>query len=294
MSAAPVDVPIGARGGLLRESFAAASHEWATRIGLILVAAVVTVALLGPFLAPHSQSEFVGLPFAPPSEEAKLGTDTLGRDVLSRTLGGGRSLLWMPLLASALAIGLGTLLGVVAAYVRPALDGLIMRTIDLVLAFPMIVLVLLVVSVVGPRMWLVVLMVGLGLTPGVARVSRGATQTVARHEFIEAAEAMGVSRRRIVVHEILPNISTPLLVEAGIRFAWSIGIIAGISFLGFGMQPPASDWGLMINENHEAVQIQPYAVIVPATCVVLLAIGSNLIAEGLARTIAGVDRASEG
>jgi peptide/nickel transport system permease protein len=124
----------------------------------------------------------------------------------------------------------------------------------------------------------------------VARVVRGITSDIVHREFIESAELIGLPRRQIMLKEILPNVTTPLMVEYGLRLTWSIALIAAISFLGFGIQPPHADWGLMINENRNVLTLQPWAVIVPAVCIALFAIGTNLIAAGIARAIAGVDR----
>jgi len=126
--------------------------------------------------------------------------------------------------------------------------------------------------------------------PGVARVTRGITVEVATRDFVKAAQVLGVSRRRILVREILPNLMTPLLVEYTLRLTWAIAAIAAISFLGFGVQPPDTDWGLMINQNRNGLTIQPWAVVVPILCIAAFTIGTNSIGEGMSRAIAGVDR----
>ena len=169
-----------------------------------------------------------------------------------------------------------------------------MRLLDVVLAFPQIVLTLLFVSVFGPRLWLIVLMVGIGHAPRIARVTRAAALEVAQRDFVHAAEALGMARRKILFDEILPNITSPLLVEFGLRLTYSIGLIAALSFLGFGMQPPAADWGLMINENRIGITVQPWAVLVPVLLIGILTIGTNLVADGLGRAFIGIDRDTGG
>ena len=134
-----------------------------------------------------------------------------------------------------------------------------MRGNDVLLSFPAIIFVLLVVSAIGPKLWLIVLTVGLTHAPRVARVMRGAGQEVVERDFIKAAEVVGEKRWRIVFGELLPNVTSPLLVEIGLRMTYSIGIVAAVSFLGFGLQPPTADWGLMINENRLAIAVQPWA-----------------------------------
>ena len=229
-------------------------------------------------------------PFAKPSDVAKLGGDVLGRDVLSRVLYGGRSVLILSFIATAIGMVIGVSLGLFAGYARAAVDDVIMRLLDVFLAFPQIVLVLLLVSVLGPRLWLIVLTVGLSHAPRIARVARGSTLEVKERDFVKAAESLGVSRIKIAFGEILPNITSPLLVEFGLRLTYSIGLIAALSFLGFGMQPPACDWGLMINENRIGLVIQPYSVFVPVALIAILTIGVNLATDGVARAMIGIER----
>jgi peptide/nickel transport system permease protein len=189
-----------------------------------------------------------------------------------------------------LGLVVGVSLGLIAGYGRRWVDETLMRILDVVLAFPSIVLALLFVSVFGPRLWLIVLLVGLSHAPRIARVTRVAAMEVAQRDFVRAAEALGVSRTRILGAEILPNITSPLLVEFGLRLTYSIGIIAALSFLGFGLQPPAADWGLMINENRIGITVQPYAVAVPVMLIGILTIATNMIADGVARALVGIDR----
>jgi peptide/nickel transport system permease protein len=261
-----------------------------TRIGVGLLLVIVLLALVGPLVAPRPPDAVVGLPAAGPSGSFPLGTDYLGHDVLSRVLWGGRSVLWMAFSAATLGVVVGAAIGVLAAYTRKIADDLLMRGMDVILAFPQVVFVLLFVSLLGPKLGLIVVLVAVAWVPQVARVVRGITSDIVHREFIESAELIGLPRRQVMLKEILPNVTTPLMVEYGLRLTWSIALIAAISFLGFGIQPPNADWGLMINENRNVLTLQPWAVIVPAVCIALFAIGTNLIAEGIARAIAGVDR----
>jgi peptide/nickel transport system permease protein len=261
-----------------------------TKIGVALVLLLVGVALIGPLFAPHSPSEFAGAPFSSPSAAAKLGTDNLGRDVLSRFLWGGRSILGLSLAATAIGLLLGVAIGLVAAYARSILDDVLMRGMDVILAFPSIVLALVAVATVGPKLWLIVLAVGITTMPRVARVTRGASLEVVERDFVRAAEAIGVKHRRILFGEILPNITSPLMVEASLRLTYAIGLIAGLSFLRFGVQQPNADWGLMINENRVALSTQPWGVLLPVIAIALLTIGTSLIGDGLSRASAGIDR----
>jgi peptide/nickel transport system permease protein len=261
-----------------------------TRIGVGIVALIVAIAVIGPLLAPHSPTEFVAPPNSGPSGTAVFGADALGRDVFSRFLHGGLTVLWLSAAATLLGVVAGVIVGLVAAYARNWLDDVLMRANDVILAFPQIVLVLLAVSAIGPKLWLIVVTVGITHAPRVARVMRGAAQEVVERDFIKAAEAVGERRSRIVFGELLPNVTSPLLVEIGLRMTYSIGLVAAISFLGFGLQPPTADWGLMINENRLSITVQPWAVLLPILAIGLLTVGTNLITDGIARAAIGIDR----
>jgi peptide/nickel transport system permease protein len=264
-----------------------------TRVGVVIVALLVLVALVGPLVAPYSPTEFVGIPNSAPSGDAIFGTDALGRDVLSRFLYGGRTVLWLSAAATLLGMVVGVAVGLIAAYSRNWLDDVLMRANDVLLAFPQIIFVLLAVSALGPKLWLIVLTVGLTHAPRVARVIRGAALEIVERDFVKSAEVVGEKRWRIVFGEVLPNVTSPLLVETGLRMTYSIGLVAGISFLGFGLQPPDADWGLMINENRLSITVQPWAVLLPVIAIGLLTIGTNLITDGLSRALAGIDRRAD-
>jgi peptide/nickel transport system permease protein len=261
-----------------------------TKIGLALVLLLVGCALIGPLFAPAEPAEFVAAPFAEPSDAALLGTDNLGRDVLSRFLWGGRSVLALALLSTVLGVSLGVAVGLVAAYARNVLDDVLMRAMDVILAFPQIVLALVAVATVGPKLWLLVLVVGITTAPRVARVVRGAALDVVERDFVRAAEGIGVSRTKILFGEVLPNVTSPLVVEASLRLTFSIALISALSFLGFGLQPPAADWGLMINENRLGLEIQPWGVVLPVIAIGLLTIGTSLIGDGFSRAAIGIER----
>jgi peptide/nickel transport system permease protein len=277
------------RAGLLRRSLKV-RRTW---IGLLLVGVVVLLALAGPLLAPHSPTTFVAAPFSPPAPGQLFGTDNLGRDVLSRFLSGGRTLLALSVVATAIGVGGGAAVGVVAAYRRGWIDETLMRIGDIALAFPQIVLALLFLSIVGPKLWLLVVMVAVGHLPRVARVVRGAALTVIERDFVKAAEAVGISRWRISLGEIVPNITGTLAVEFGLRLTYSIGLVAALSFLGLGLQPPTADWGLMINENRIALTVQPWPVLLPVMAIAVLTVGTNLVTDGMARASVGIDRGVE-
>jgi peptide/nickel transport system permease protein len=261
-----------------------------TKVGLAMFLALFAIAVFGRFVAPYAPTEFVGPPFSLPSSAYKLGTDFLGRDVLTRVLYGGLSVFVLGIAATVIGIVLGVSLGLVSGYARRWVDESIMRMLDVVLAFPSIVLTMLFVSILGPKLWLIVLMVGISHMPRIARVTRAATVELVARDFVKAAAAVGVPRRKILLYEVLPNISSPLLVEFGLRLTYSIIMIAALSFIGFGMQPPSADWGLMINENRIGITVQPWAVVAPVILIGALTVSTNLMADGLARAMMGIDR----
>ncbi|MPS48302.1 ABC transporter permease [Methylobacillus sp.] len=257
-------------------------------LGLALSTGILLLALAGPWLAPYSPLDLVGPRYGPPDAKALLGYDYLGHDVWSRLLCGGVSLVWMSIAASAIALTLGALIGMIAGFFRGRIDQIIIWWSDVFLAFPNLILILLVVAMLGRDPWLIVLIVSIAFLPGVIRLSRSITLGIAQQEYIEVTTMMGYSTYRILLREILPNISMPLLIHLGTMLSWAVGILAGLSFLGYGVEPPAADWGLMVNENRAGLQIQPYAVLAPATLIALFALGTNLLAEGLGRAQSGI------
>ncbi len=261
-----------------------------TRVGLVITVLIVLLAVFGPLLAPHSPTQLVGPSFAAPSASSPLGTDYVGEDVLSRVMAGGRFVLWMAVAAGLIGTIGGATLGIVAGYGRKWVDEAIMRSLDVLLAIPVLVFALLFISMLGSSPALIVVLVGISWMPTVARTVRAATLEIGRREFIEAAEVIGTPRRQILVHDILPNLMTIILVELGLRIAWSIALVSAISFLGFGISPPHADWGLMINENSIGLAVQPWAVVAPVICIALFSIGVSLLADGLGQAVSGIDR----
>jgi len=261
-----------------------------TQIGVGLLLLILAVVLLGPRVAPHDPNAFVGIPSSLGVPGALFGTDHIGQDVWSRFLSGGFTILSLAAIATALGLILGIAVGLVAAYSRNFLDDVLMRIMDVILAFPQIMLALVAIATVGPNPVTIILAVGLTTMPRVARVTRGASQPVVERDFVAAAEAIGVPRYRILLSEIFPNILSPLLVEASLRLTYAIGVIAALAFLGFTAHPGAADWGLMIQENYIALTVQPWGVILPVAAIALLTISTGLIGDGIARASAGIDR----
>jgi len=251
------------------------------RVGGLITLAVVLFAVLGPFFAPYGENEVVGPPF---SSQGVLGTDYLGQDVLSRLMYGGAQLLVICVLGTVLSMVLGTLLGVGAAYAGGWWDEVVMRFNDMMLAFPQLLLALVVLTAVSqPQAWMIVVLVGLSNAPRTARIARGVAIGIVSRDFVHAAEALGEKRTRVVVAEVLPNMSAPLLAEAGLRLTFSIILVAGLGFLGFTTDPGAANWGQMISENRLALATQPWAVLAPVLVIGVFTVGTNLMADGIAQ-----------
>jgi peptide/nickel transport system permease protein len=278
--------PPGRGSNLIRRSL----RLGRTRVGLALVGILVLIAIFGPLIAPHAADEFVARPFSAPGTGGVLGTDYLGQDVLSRFLYGGLNILILAIVSTAIGLVAGLAIGLVAAYSRNWLDDVLMRAMDVIMAFPQIMLALVAVSLVGPKNWVTITAIALTTAPRVARVARGAAQPVVERDFIGATEAMGMSRVRIISGELFPNILGPMMVEASLRLTYSIAVIAALAFLGLSNDPNGPNWGTMIQQNQGALATQPWGALLPILAIALLTMGTGLIGDGIARTAAGIDR----
>jgi peptide/nickel transport system permease protein len=254
-------------------------------IGCGILAFVLLVAFVGPYLAPHSPTVPVGPSLSGPSSKALLGTDFLGRDVLSRVLYGGRSVIGLALAATALAYAIGLTIGLVAGYSRSLVDPLLMRSVDVMLAFPPLLFLLVLIAGAGSSVAVLILGVAIIQAPAISRIVRTATLEVSVRGYVEAAVARGERPIPVVVREVLPNILAPVLVDAGLRFTFSILIVASVNFLGLGLQPPSSNWALMISENRQYISLNWLSVVVPAAMIALLTIGVNLTGDAIARSL---------
>jgi len=263
-------------------------------VGLVLVGVVTVIALAGPLLAPFSPTMLVGAPFGAPGGGHLLGLEYVGRDTLARVLDGGIRILPLAAIATAGGVGLGAFLGISAGYRGGAYDEIVMRTLDVLLAVPQIILALLLVSLAGASPLLVGTAVVLIHAPQVARVARAATLRAAQEDFVRYSQALSDPPLRIMLNDVLPSVAGPLLVESALRLTYSIGIIASLNFLGLGTRPPFPDWGAMINENRIGIDQNPWPVVVPVALVAVLTIGASLFADALARVTAGLELGSEG
>jgi peptide/nickel transport system permease protein len=249
--------------------------------GFLVTLLVVLFVIVAPFLSPYGENETAGAPYA---KDGVFGTDYLGQDVLSRVMHGGQEVLVISVLATLLGMVLGILIGVVAAYAGGWWDEVIMRLNDVLLAFPQILLALVVLTALqNPSAWVIVVLVGASHAPRVARVARGVALGIVSRDFVVAAEALGERRSRVILAEVLPNMTGPLLAEAGLRLTYSIGLVAALGFLGFAADPGAANWGQMMNENRLGLSTQPWSVVAPVMMIAIFTIATNLMADGLAQ-----------
>ena len=254
-------------------------------VGFALLLLVLGIALFGPFFAPHGPSEPIGIPFEGSSGEALLGYDGLGRDVLSRVLWGGRSVLALAGLATLIAYLAGGLIGLLAGYSRSHVDPLLMRGVDVLISIPALLFILVLITGAGTSKAVLVASVAAVQAPLIARIIRTATLEQSVRGFVEAAVARGEGTFAVLRREILPNIVAPIAADVGLRFTYSIILVASVNFFGLGLQPPAADWALIISENREGLTLNPWVILVPAAMIALLTISLNLVGDAIARSL---------
>lgn len=254
-------------------------------IGLTLLLLIVLTALIGPLLAPNDPIAPLAAPGQPPGPGLPLGADQLGRDVLSRLLHGGLSVLWIASAATLLSYLAAATVGLIAGYTRSIVDPLLMRAVDVLLAFPALLILLLLVGGLGPKVEVLIIGIVFVQLPAIARVIRTTTLEASTRGYVEAAVARGERMPAVLVREVLPNILPIVLADFGIRFGASIILVASVNYLGLGLAPPASDWGLMTSENRSYISINIWSVLAPAIMLALLTISVNLVADAYVRSL---------
>ena len=252
-------------------------------IGFALVALVVLVAILAPVFIPADAATRMQMTarLKPPSEAHWLGTDQLGRDLLFRVMLGARTSLTIAVSAVLISLALGLPLGLVSGFYRGALDNVLMRLVDTLLSFPVLLLALTISAMLGPSVPNAIIAIGVAFTPFLARIVRGEALRVVQMPYVEAARSAGASDRRLIVRHIVPNILPPIIVQATISLAFAILAEAGLSFLGLGTQPPQSSWGLMIQASRDYLDVAPWTALVPGAAVALTVLGLNMSGDVL-------------
>jgi len=255
-------------------------------VGALLLVLTLGVAVLGPILAPYSPNDLVGVPRSGPSPAHPLGTDSLGRDLLSRVLHGGADAVVVPALAVAIAFVLGAAAGMWSGYVGGRRDSVLTRFVDILIALPPMLLAIVLISAFGSSTAILVAVSAAFFVPRITRVVRGATAGVATQDYVEAARLRGEPPWQIVRREIVPTIAGVLLVELAARLSNVVIFVATLNFLGLGAQPPSSSWGLMVNDTKNLLRSNALAPLVPALLLAALAVGVSLLADQLARYLA--------
>ena len=258
---------------------------WKSRaavVGLVLTLLFVVMASLAPLLAPYDPTAFtLGQQLRPPSTTNLLGTDELGRDILSRLLYGARITLLITLGAVLVSLAVGTLLGIVAGFLGGWTDTLVMRLMDVMLAMPGFLLAIAIIAALGAGPANVVIAVGVYSIPSFARVARGSTLSVKQQDYVLAARALGEPAPGIMWRHILPNVTPPLVVQTSLRLATAILTASGLSFLGLGPQPPTPEWGAMLSTGRNFITSSPQLATIPGLAILMVAIGFNLLGDGL-------------
>ncbi|HTJ27889.1 MAG TPA: nickel transporter permease [Candidatus Limnocylindria bacterium] len=250
--------------------------------GAAIVALIVALALAAPIVAPSDPlAQHVASGAQAPSAAHWFGTDKLGRDVFSRIVYGARISIRIGFVAVGLAITAGTFVGLIAGYAGGSIDAVLMGAMDLMLAFPSIILAIAITTILGPSITNLMIAVGIVYVPQYARLARSSVLAVKEHEFVEAARALGARTPAILARHVLPNILAPLLVQATLGIATAELEAAGLSYLGLGARPPAPEWGAMLNDARDYWLSAPWALIFPGLSITALVLGFNLLGDGL-------------
>ena len=254
----------------------------ALAVGGLILAIVLVLGVAAPWIVPYPTTEQHMLErLKPPGARFVLGTDQYGRDLLSRTLVGTRPALLLGLGAVALGLTVGVPIGLLAGYAGGRLDDVVMRVVDAMLAFPSLLLALLIITALGASTGHALLAIGVANAPGVARIVRSATLSLREAEFVLAARARGERHLYVMFGEIFPNVLAPVVVEATLRVGFAIVAGASLSFLGLGVQPPTADWGLRIREARQYVFVSPWPLLAPGTALAITIVAFNLFGDGL-------------
>lgn len=249
--------------------------------GSLMLAVLIAIAAFGGLISPQDPSAVSATALAGPSAHHWLGTDAIGRDVFSRIIAGGRSTLWITFAAVGIAFVLGLVLGLVAGYVGGVVDQAVMRILDVLFAFPAFLLAVTVVAALGPSIRNLILTIGIVYTPHFARVTRAPVLSVKRWDHVEAARSIGVSGPGIALRHILPSVVSPLLVQTSLALADGIMTITGLSFLGLGPPPPDPNWGSLLSDARQYMQLAPFTAVGPAVAIVFATLTFIVMANGL-------------
>lgn len=258
------------------------------KIGLVIIFVYVFVALFAPLIAPFGESELVGRKYQAWDDEFLLGTDNLGRDMLTRIIYGARNTVGIAIVTTAFAFIVGGVCGIMAAVLGGWVDQLLSRIVDVLMAIPALIFAMLLLSIFGTSIISLILIIGTLDATRVFRISRAVSLNVVVMDFIEAARLRGEKLAWITVKGVLPNISAPLTAEFGIRFCFVFLTISGLSFLGLGIQPPTADWGSMVRDTADLITFEDYTPLIPAAAIAVLTIGVNFVVDWFLHKTSGL------
>ena len=254
--------------------------------GAVLVALEVGLALLAPWIAPHEPNRMdYKAVLSGPTAEHPLGTDELGRDLLSRTLYGARLSLQVGIVAVLFAVAIGVPIGLVSGYLGGLFDEAVMRVVDAVMALPALVLALTISAVLGPGIWNATVAIAVVAAPTYTRLVRGQVLSVKENDYVLAAQCIGAPTWVILMRHVLPNAFSPIIVQASLGVGFAIILEASLSFIGLGAKPPTPSWGSMVQVGFQYLEIAPWFVLVPATAIFLAVLGFNMLGDGLRDTL---------
>lgn len=256
-----------------------ARAPWSARFGLLVVLLYAGIAVFAPWLAPHGQTQIVGAEYEPWSAAFPLGTDSIGRDMLSRLIYGARNSAGIALIATGLAFSLGSLAGLLAVAVGGRLELILSRLVDLIMAVPALIAALMVLTLTGTSILSLVLTIAVIDATRVYRLARSVGMNVMVMDYVRVAQLRGEGLWWIIRHELLPNITQPLATEFGMRFSFVFLFISALSFLGLGLQPPLADWGSMVRENATLISFGDVTPLLPALAIAVLTIAVNFLVD---------------
>jgi len=258
------------------------SKNMLSLLGAIAVVILVCVSLLAPFISPYDPTTIdVYNVLSPPSKEHLLGTDELGRDLLSRIIWGSRVSLKVGFVAVGIALCIGTLIGAVAGFYGGKIDAVLMRFVDIMLAFPTFFLILAVIAILEPSIFTIMAVIGITSWMDVARLVRAEFLTLKERDFVDAAKAAGVSNPRLIFKHLLPNALSPVFVAATFGIAGAILVESGLSFLGLGVQPPEPSWGNILTSGKDNIEVAWWLSLYPGLAILITVLSYNLVGEGL-------------
>ena len=258
------------------------------KLGLVTITAYLFVAIFAPFVAPYSETEILGGAYELWSEKFPLGTDNLGRDMLSRLIFGARNTIGIALAAVVIAFAIGGVTGMLSAILGGWYDTVISRIVDILMAIPGLVFALLILTILGTSITTLILVIAVLDSTRVYRITRAAAMNIAVMDFVEVARLRGEGLWWVIRKEILPNIMAPLLAEFGLRFCFVFLFIAALSFLGLGIQPPTADWGSMVRDNATLINYDDITPLLPAAAIAILTVAVNFVVDWLLHKSSGL------